>query len=608
MRRWRPALARAALALLLCGSGWHVAQAQTPPEASKQPFTLEVVAPAPLNDFVRRHAELQRFQALDDLTPQELERLLATAPDNIRRLLGTQGYFAPRVQVQLLPATQDNVPPVVQVTVEPGARTQVAKVAIGLQGEVRDNPASAEQRAAVQGEWALPVGEPFTQAAWDTAKNQALRSLANRVYPRARITNSLADIDPERHEAHLNVDLDSGPAYAFGDIAVEGAQRYDPDMARRLTRLAGVRRGAPYDEAVLQAAQQRLVDSGYYASAFVMVDETDTPQDAPVQVRVREARLQKLVLGVGASTDNGPRLSLEHTHLNVPGLHWRADTNLKLERDASTLGTQLQSPVDDQGWHWVTGVQLQRVQDDPSVTHSQQWRVGQAQNGAELDRSFFLQYDRSRITDPGLPDADAESSISANYAWTRRRFDDITFPRRGHGLAVELGAGVTLSQERQPYLRAKARWLGYWPVASDSTRPSRLALRLEGGAIWARNNAPVPATQRFLAGGDQSVRGYGPREIGIPLASGGVDPGRLLTVASLEWQRPIWVDGKRSPWEAALFVDAGAVGDTAKDLDPKVGIGAGVRYRSPVGPLQLDLAYGLDKKQLRLHLSVGFAF
>lgn len=607
MKRWYPALICALLVLFNTG-WWRAAQAQTPFEPASPPFTLEVQAPPPLDGFLHRHAELQRFQALTDLTPSELEQLLAAAPENIRRLLGTQGYFAPRVQVQLQPAAQDGTPPVVRITVEPGARTRVANVTIGLQGEVRDNPASAIQRSAVVEDWTLPVGEFFTQAAWDSAKNQAQRDLAARVYPRARITSSLADIDPERHEAHLSVNLDSGPAYAFGDVNVEGAQRYDPEIARRLTRLAGVRHGAPYDEAVLQAAQQRLVDSGYYASAFVLVDETDTPQEAPVQVRVREAPLQKLVLGVGASTDNGPRLSLEHTHLRVPGLRWRADSNIKLERDASTLATQLQSPVDEQGWHWVTGVQLQRVQDDPSVTHSQQWRAGQTQHGTELDRSFFLQYDRSRTTDPALPESDAKSSISANYAWTRRRFDDITFPRRGHGLAVEMGAGVTLSQERLPYLRAKARWLGYWPVASESTRPSRIALRLEGGAVWARSDAPVPATQRFLAGGDQSVRGYGPREIGIPLSSGGVDPGRLLTVASLEWQRPVWIDGKRSPWEAALFIDAGAVGDTAKDLDPKVGIGAGVRYRSPVGPLQLDLAYGLDKKRLRLHLSVGFAF
>ena len=73
-------------------------------------------------------------------------------------------------------------------------------------------------------------------------------------------------------------------------------------------------------------------------------------------------------------------------------------------------------------------------------------------------------------------------------------------------------------------------------------------------------------------------------------------------------QRPILIDDRPSEWESTVFIDAGAVADKASDLTVKVGVGAGVRYRSPVGPLQLDLAYGVDKKQLRLHLSVGFTF
>jgi translocation and assembly module TamA len=463
------------------------------------------------------------------------------------------------------------------------------------------------QRDALTKDWLLGVGRPFTQGDWDAAKKQALQTLTARTYPRAQVARSLADIDPAQHSAHLSITLDSGPPVTLGELHIQGSQRYDEDMTRRLVRLAGVRSGEPYDEARLQAAQQRLVDSGYYASAFVAVDEEGPPQAATVQVRVREAQRQKLVLGMGASTDNGPRLSLEHTHLLVPGLHWRADTALKLEQDARSLGTQLRSPVDDQGWHWITGAQWARQDDGARTTFSQQWRAGLAQEGESLDRSLFAQYDQSRVVDPALPTENA-SAISANYAWTRRRFDDNTFPRRGHGLAVELGAGMTLSQEQRPYLRAKARWLGYWPLGEEGTRPSRLAVRLEGGAVWARASTPVPATQRFLAGGDQSVRGYGPREIGVPLTSGGVEAGRLLAVASVEWQRPLWIDGVRSPWELAVFADAGAVADTVRELSPVLGIGAGVRYRSPVGPLQVDLAYGVDKKQLRLHLSVGFTF
>lgn len=579
-------------------------------------FVLEIDAPQALLPLLSRHLELRRFQRLPDLGRSELERLTDQAPDNIRQLLGTQGYFAPTIEVLIeepSPAPGPNVDtpplPTVQVRVVPGPRTRIGSVTLLLQGEAQTLAASAPQRRELEQAWLLPRAQPFTQSAWDAAKSRALRGFSSFHYPLARISNSLADIDPVAHEAHLYLEIDSGPAHHFGSVDVQGAERYDPAMAARLVRLAGVRAGDPYDETQLQAAQQRLIDSGYYASAFVVLGPGTDPLSSPVEVRVREVPLQKVVAGVGVSTDNGARLSLEYTHHRVPGVDWRAVSKVQLERDASTLATEWSSPVDDQGWRWITTGQLQQQKDDPLMTRSQLLRLGQAQNSPLLDRSFFLQYDRAQVanTVTGLKD-EAEASVSANYAWTRRRFDDLTQPTQGYGLAVELGVGVTLVQDRRPYLRTRARWQGYWPLQPTSSRPSRLALRVEGGAVWSQDGTPVPATQRFLTGGDNTVRGYSLREIGVPLANGGVEAGRFMAVTSLEWQRPLWLDGKRSDWETALFIDAGAVANHARDLSPKVGVGAGVRYRSPVGPLQADLAYGLDARRWRFHLSVGFTF
>ncbi len=572
-------------------------------------FQLEVQAPPPLDVLLQRHLELRRFQRLPDLARSELERLAEQAPENVRNLLGTQGYFAPTVNVTLLDATATDATPTVRLMVEPGPRTRIGSVTLLLQGEARTRPDADQQRIALEKDWGLPRGEPFSQSDWSSAKSRALRGFTTHHFPRARIATSLADIDAQAHLAHLYLEIDTGAAHAFGSLEVQGALRYDPALAQRLVRLAGVRTGEPYDETLLQAAQQKLVDSGYYASAFVVLGDTTDPSASPVEIRVREVPLQKVTAGVGMSTDNGARLSLEHTHHRLPGLDWRGVTRLQLERDAQTVATELSSPVDERGWRWITGAQWQRQQDDPLTTQSQQLRLGQAQDGTELDRSFFVQYDRSQVNNTVLRLAnEAESSVSANYAWTRRRFNDLTLPTNGYGLAVELGVGVTLTQQRRPYLRARGRWQSYWPLAAESARPSRVALRVEGGAVWSRDQSPVPATQRFLAGGDNSVRGYSLREIGVPQQGGGVEAGRLLAVTSLEWQRPLWLAGQRSNWETAVFIDAGAVADRASELDPKVGVGAGVRYRSPVGPLQADLAYGLETRRWRFHLSVGFTF
>lgn len=636
--RW-PARAAALLLASLAGAGnaWAQqaadAQDSTPRAGSstastinaaaaptaRTPFRIELIAPAPLDAWLLRHAELERLRTLPDLGDTELERLLLTAPADLRQLLASQGYFSSRITIERSGGSIDAkdaknstgataAPALVRIEVEPGPLAQVADWQILLSGPVLDDPAAAEQRAALQQGWKLTAGRVFTQQDWDDAKQAALRALSRLRYPEARITHSLADIDPDRHQAHLQLELDSGPAYRFGPLQVQGSERYQPETIQRLVRLAGVEPGLEYDERLLQAAQQRLLDSGDFESAFVRLDTSADPAAAPVQASVREAKQQKLVIGVGASTDSGARLSLEHLHRRVPGLDWRAATKLQLERDTRTLNGALDSPIDERGWRWNLAAQLQRQQDGPLVTSSQQLRAGRSQGGRQLERQLYAQYDRASTQDPALAvQDDAAASLSAHYGWTRRAFDDLYNPTRGQGLALELGAGLTLAQ-RQPYLRARARWQAYRPAFESSDRPSRWALRLEGGTVWSRDGDNVPATQRFLAGGEGSVRGYGLREIGVPRAQGGVDPGLLLTIASLEWQRPVWIDGRRSDWETALFVDAGAVANHSRALSPQVGIGVGLRYRSPVGPLQVDLAYGIERQALRLHMSVGFAF
>ena len=583
--------------------------ASTPASAAQagMPLRLEILAPAPLDAFLLRHAELQRYSELADLGRAELERLLLTAPADLRQLLATQGYFSPRVDVRLV--ENAGSPRTVRIEIDPGPLAHVAGWRILLNGPAQNDPVAADQRAALLAGWTLGEGRVFTQQDWDGAKQAALRQLTRHRYPQARITHSLADIDPERHEVLLRLELDSGPPYRFGELRIEGSDRYEPATIERLLRLAGVVPGEDYDEGLLQSAQQRLLEQGDYESVFVRIDTDADPGAAPVEVSVREAKQQKLVLGVGASTDNGGRLSVEHLHHRVPGLDWRATSKLQLERDTRTLGAALDSPVDPQGWHWNLGAQLQRQDDGSTITTSEQLKAGRAQGARRLERQFYLQYDRAQVHDRALAvQADAASSVSAHYGWTRRDFDDLANPTRGQGLALELGAGLTLSQTPQPYLSSRLRWQAYRPAFEASDRPSRWSLRLEGGAVWSPDDGAVPATQRFLAGGEGSVRGYGLRDIGVPRSDGSVDPGRLLALASVEWQRPLWLDGRRSDWETALFLDAGAVADRSQDLSPKVGVGAGLRYRSPVGPLQLDLAYGLERRAFRLHMSVGFLF
>jgi translocation and assembly module TamA len=136
----------------------------------------------------------------------------------------------------------------------------------------------------------------------------------------------------------------------------------------------------------------------------------------------------------------------------------------------------------------------------------------------------------------------------------------------------------------------------------------RLQLRAEGGAVFARDRATVPATQLFRTGGDTSVRGYKFLDIGVPLPDGLVGPGHYMAVGSAEWQRPIQLRGQATAFEHTVFVDAGAVAEQPSDLRFKVGVGTGVRWRSPVGPIEAAVAYGVQPRKFRLHITAGFVF
>ena len=581
-------------------------------ESDTPSFAVQVRAPDTVRDTLERHLELQRFRKLPDLHDSELQRLLGAADANARDLLGTLGYFAPTITVELTDTPDSReAPRTVVVTVEPGPQTRIASADI----DFADNPGSGDARGSqrqqqrVVRDWSLAPGAPFTQSAWDAAKSGGLRQLQARRHPAARIASSRAEIDADRHQAKLSVTYDTGPAYRFGPLRVEGHERYDPDGARRLARLPT---GATYDEAEMLDAQLRLASSGYYDAVFLTLDtEASDPAAAPVIARVREAPLQKLVFGPGFSTNSGARLTLEHVHNKLPGIGWRAVSKLALDRETQMAETEWTALPGENGWRWFAGGQAKREETGDYDVNSGRLRSGRSKSTRHIDRNYFLQYDYAHSQGTNAPPSG--SAITINYGWTGRYFNSTTAPTRGHGVAVELGLGTTLRPERDPFVRTLVRWQNFIPAGrvqddAGTSRTARVSLRAEGGAVLAREGAQIPVTQLFLTGGDTTVRGYSYRSIGARTDHGQLYGGRYLAVGSVEWQRPIVYKGAMTDWESTLFLDAGAVADRVGDLSPRVGVGAGVRWRSPVGPLQADLAYGVKTQEVRLHLRLGFNF
>lgn len=581
------------------------------PAGAREAFSVSVKAPDTVREYLERNLEIQRYRQIEDLGAAELSRLMVAAEGNARELLATLGYFTPTLTLELEETPEAKAPREVRITVDPGEPTRVHQVQIDFSGPIAADPSAEAQREAIRRDWPLRAGQTFTQLGWDNAKSAALRSLAAKRFPTGSVALSRAEIDADRGQARLHVDYRSGPAYRFGPLEVRGSERYDADAARRIAR---VPTGSDYDQQKLLDAQQRLASSGYYDSVFLTLDtDGSNPLWASVIAQVREAPLQKVVLGVGFTTDSGPRLSLDHIHNRMPLLGWRAVSKLSVDRETRSLGTEWNAVPDDKGWRWFSAGQLKSETSGSYEVDSGRLRGGLGKSSDHIDYTYFLQYDYAR--NRGINAPPSASALSVNWGWTGRYFDDAGVPTRGHGLALELGAGYTLTGERLPFTRIYGRWLGIVPLgwadtgdSASAARRSRLQLRAEAGAVTAKDSAQIPSTLMFLTGGDTTVRGYGYRQIGTQRADGQIVAGRYMTVASVEWQRPFVYRGKLTEWESAVFIDAGAVADRPGDLKTKVGVGVGARWRSPVGPVQADLAYGVDTKKFRLHLRLGFTF
>ena len=576
-------------------------------------YLLDVRAPDPLRALLLNYLDLARFQnapATDGVDAAELERLLRAAPAQARGLLETEGYFN-AVVTAARAGTEEGLP-LLRIDVDAGPRTTVQAFSVDATGDLQTAAAAGDaaalrEIAALRSQWPLRLGDAFRQSAWSDAKNTTLARLRANGYAAATWSSTNARIDAPQNRAELAVVIGSGPLYRLGAIRIEGAQRYDERAVRRLATFAP---GDPYSEKSLLDFQERLQKVGLYEGASVELDaDPQTSGAAPVRVRVKEQAQHSATLGVGFSANTGSRLSVEHTNRRVFG--WRAIAKNKVEfgPDNKLWEGELSTyPLEGLYRNLLAGSAAKLTVDDQQLVG---WnaRIGRTQDTPRIERLYFAELTHARV-DSSAFTSDA-NAVSANYHWTYRDLDNVLLPIKGLTASAQTGLGVArgsfsvvgqpIERDKGPFARLYARLTWYEPLGRDWYGTARL----EAGQVLTRSVAGIPDTLLFRAGGDDSVRGYGFRTLGRQIA-GNTFGGRTLLTGSLEVARPISPQYPAFWW--AAFVDAGNAADRWVDLEPALGYGVGLRWRSPVGPLKVDLAYGQEIKRVRVHLSVGIAF
>ncbi len=537
------------------------------------------------------------------ISRSELRRLVAAAPEQARSLIEAEGYFASDIKASLSEEVPGQ-PMVARLEVTPGPKASIKQVQMVFEGTLDDRLSKNDPDAValvqqLNSEWALPAGAAFRQAQWSAAKNGALATLRSQGYPAAVWSGTAATVDAQAHTARLYVVADSGPAFYYGPMQIEGLER---QPASAIVNLRNFNTGDPYRESELLDFQERVQKLNLFESVFVSVDED--PQSAaaaPVSVKVRELPMQQATLGLGVSSDTGPRVSLEHLHRLLWGRPWQAKSKVQLGRDESVLQTDLTSHPRPGGKRWLTSVQFARLLDtDDAVTVSQRLRLGISDEGDRLERTSYVEFQRAKVSSPSGTLLSNSSAVTGNQQYIWRDLDSPVLPTRGLTANVQFGPGYSFSNSDDSgfFGRAYGRLTWYKPLSARWYA----TVRTEAGTVLASDRVGVPDTLLFRAGGDESVRGYGVRTLGVE-KDGVTLGGRALWTGSVEVARPI-LERFPSLW-GAVFLDVGDAAAKWSDLSLRKGYGVGVRWRSPVGPLRLDLAYGHEAEAFRVHFSVG---
>ncbi len=576
-------------------------------------YEFEVDAPSErVRDLLAEYMDLARFQKApkaDAISGPEIERLASAAPAQARVLLETEGYFDADVKIEQTVGASGL--PHLKLTVVPGPRVRVKSVALDStvplapRTATRDEPWT-DRMEKLRRTWRLKPGQAFRQADWSGAKNATLGELRGDGYPTASWQSTRAGIDASERTAVLEGTLAPGALFHLGAVRIDGIHRYDEIAVRNL---ATFRAGDVYNDKLLLDYQERLTKLGLFEGASVELDPTGPPEAAPVIVKVKEQSQHQATFGIGYSANTGGRVSLEHYDRSVFGQPWIAHTTLNYGDELKSIGTEFTAYPDENLWRNLAAANYEQLKGADEIRYSWTARGGRSKDTNRFERLYYLEVAHANVTSAQL--SNSSEAVSAIYNWLKRDLDNILAPTEGYALSLQgalgYGRGVETRTDRDgeehsrdPFIRAYARYTWFQPFGRWFANA-----RVEAGQVFVNNRISVPDTILFRAGGDGSVRGYDYRTLG-PSRNGAIVGGQVLLTGSVELEHP--VSAKLPALLGAAFIDAGNAADRWGEIRPVFGYGVGIHYRSPIGPLRLDLAYGEAVKDWRVHITVGITF
>jgi translocation and assembly module TamA len=562
---------------------------------------IEIVIPEAteqVQNNIRAFLSLTRYAERDDVTAETMSRLQRRVVSEARAALEPLGYYEPEVTYE---AVQEGGNWRVTIHVKPGRPVRLSEVSVTATGPGAQVRAIQEVIELQE----LKPGLRLHHGAYEHVKGALLRAAKNDGYLDARLTKSDLVIDRQERRASATIELDTGKRYSYGEINV-AQDVIDEDSMLRLLRM---KTGDPYTLDSLLRTQYVLDDSQYFSNVNIETGAVDREAlTVPVTVSAQPNRRHRFAtsLGYGTDTEARGKFTWDNRRVNTAG------HRLKVELLGSSiikeLGARYVIPVMDVALEKLefTG---NVVEEEIGDTLSRRAEVGSGLTEAmgRWQRVLFVRLSNETTTEgdgsrntafyvfPGISYSTLPSYIVGGKVRPYRLYFEL------RGSPTTLGSDVSFLQFRFQGERV-----------FDFAERWHLDLRAELGTTRLDSDRPaaeqileLPASQRFFAGGDRSVRGFSLNELAPRDENGDSIGGKHMATGTIEVVR----DLPRN-FGVAAFYDIGNAFNDFKDPQFEYSVGLGVRYNIAVASFGVDVAQPISEsgRSPRFHLFISTQF
>ncbi|VVO39574.1 autotransporter assembly complex protein TamA [Pseudomonas fluorescens] len=541
----------------------------------------------PSNDELKANIE-GYIGGLGERDEEALLRFSRGAEEQARKAAQALGYYQPQIDSEV----KGGKKPRLVLNIDPGEPVHLRNVTVRV-----DGPAASLKSFRVPKGTQLKSGAVLNHGHYEDAKRLIQNQASRYGYFSGRFTHQKLLVDPQAGVADIELVYDSGPRYALGKVSFAGDTPFDEDL---LQRMVPFKAGDPYDSEQIAELNQALQSSGYFEGVRVDTAPAAAANNViPVAVHLETRKPRTMGLGLGFSTDVGPRVKANWTrHWVNPQGHsygWEAEVSAPRQNVGLWYDVPLDPPLTDK-LRYAGGYQYEELASNDSLskllTLGPEWH-SKLPSGWQRVVSLKWQREEYRLGD----DSGLSTLLMPGVSYSYLRSDNRIDPHNGYRLQFDTKVAKEGLGSDNNLLYGTALLKGLTTVWDKH----RLLGRVQFGGSATNGYASVPPSLRFFAGGDQSVRGYDYQSLSPKNSKGDRIGGRYMVAGSAEYQYSV-----TDKWRVATFIDQGNSFNTLELPNLKTGVGIGVRWVSPVGPLRLDVARAMDDDGgFRLHFSMG---